>query len=442
MLLYNSINSSTSLFDNNGIKQWEKTLSSNRQLIDSTDNYILVGEDYSRMIHIIDAEGNIEQPIKLTENIDAVVLSHAHLDHSGNIPSIFKKYNPNLFLTQATLELSTLLWKDTLKIAKYEQKIPPFEKENMYQAQDNAFYLNLRKTVEISKHSKLTLYDAGHITGSVISVLEMDGKKIMYTGDFRASESSLFSGYDKDLPEVDYLIIESTYGTESHVPRKDLEDKLISEINEVLKNKGKVILAAFAIERTQELISLLYDKKIKTNIYVDGMGVKATDIFLRYSEYFKNFKEFKKATNNVKFVTNHKIRKEILRDNKPGIIITTAGMLEGGPILLYIKEFCDDQNNKIIMTGYQVEGTNGHRLKLTGKLFIDGDLYQPRCPVSQISLSGHPDKDELIEFVNLVNPKKVICIHGDSQVINDFRDILKAEGYDSIAPLTGDTIEL
>ncbi len=390
----------------------------------------------------IDFEGNVEEPIKITEMIDAIVLSHAHLDHSGDIPSLYKKFNPNLFLTQATLDLSTLLWKDTIKIAKFEKKIASFDLEDIYTTQENAFYLNNRETVEISKHSKLTFYDAGHITGSAISLLEMDDKKIMYTGDFRASESSMFPGYDKDLPEVDYLIIESTYGSESHVSRKKLEKELITEIEKTLKKRGKVILASFAIERTQEMINLLYEYKIKAPIYVDGMGVKATDIFLQYPEYFKDFREFKKATKNVNYIVNSKIRKNLLKDTNPAIIVTTAGMLEGGPVLLYLKEFGDDKNNKLIMSGYQVEGTNGHRLKTTGKLFIDGDLYQPQCEIKHISFSGHPDKDELIEFVNLVNPKKVICIHGDTSSIEDFQKLLKKEGYESFAPRTGDIIDL
>lgn len=390
----------------------------------------------------VDFEGNIEEPIKITEYIDAVILSHAHLDHSGYIPSIYKKYNPNLFLTQATLDLSYLLWKDTLKIAKFDKRIPPYDKEEISATTDNAFYLKLRETIEISKHSKLTLYDAGHIAGSSISVVEMDDKKIMYTGDFRSAESSLFAGYDKDLPKVDYLIIESTYGSQEHIPRKKIEEELILEINNTLKKKGKVILASFAIERTQELISLLNNYKVKAPIFVDGMGVKATEIFLEFPEYFKDYKEFRKAVKNVVLINNHKIRKEILQDSKPAIIITTAGMLEGGPILLYIKEFGEDQNNKIIMTGYQVENTNGYRLKTTGKLYIDGDLFTPRCEVKHISLSGHPDKNELLKFVDLVSPKKVVCIHGDTGSIVQFQKALEEKGYKTEAPRTGEIIEL
>jgi putative mRNA 3-end processing factor len=390
----------------------------------------------------VDFEGNVEEPIKITEYLDAVILSHAHLDHSGDIPSLYKKYNPNLFLTQATLDLSSLLWKDTLKIAKYEQKTPPFEKEDMYAAQDSAFFLKLNKPTEITKNSKLTFYDAGHITGSVISVIEMDGKKIMYTGDFRAEESSLFAGYDRNIPEVDYLIIESTYGSENHIPRKKIEEGLIKEIQDTLKKKGMVMLSSFAIERSQELISLMHKYKIKAPIYVDGMGVKATDIFLNYPEFFKDYKDFKKSIKDVVFIRNSKIRKNLLRETTPSIIITTAGMLEGGPILLYLKEFGDDPKNKLITTGYQVDGTNGSRLKETGKLFIDGDLYQPRCEIKHASFSGHPGRDELIKFVKKVKPKKVVCVHGDPSSIVDFRKTLEKDGFETIAPMTGEIIDL
>lgn len=390
----------------------------------------------------IDFEGNIDLPIKIKDFIDAVILSHAHLDHSGDIPSLYKKHNPNLFLTQATLDLSTLLWKDTLKIAKFEKKIPPFSKEDIYSAQENAFFLNFRETFEISKNSKLTFYDAGHITGSTIAVVETEGKKIMYTGDFRGSESSMFSEYDKNLPEVDYLIIESTYGYKEHLPRKKIEKKLIMEIENTLENKGKVILASFAIERTQELIDILYKYKVRAPIYVDGMGIKATNIFLQYPEYFKNYNDFKKATKNVSFILNHQLRKEISRKDKPCIIITTAGMLEGGPVLFYLKEFGQDNKNKLIMTGYQVKDTNGHRLINTGKLYIDRELYEPKCEVKHISFSGHADKNELYKFIDIVKPKKIICIHGDSEVIEIFQKELKQKGYKTEAPRTGETIEL
>ncbi len=396
-------------------------------------------KDKYRITH---EEKYTEAPLKIKEKLDAVILSHAHLDHSGDIPALYKNDNPNLFVTEGTLDLSNLLWKDTLKIARFERRDPPYYRDHMIEANKSAFYLDLKQTVEITDNSKLTFYDAGHIVGSTISVLEMDNKKIMYTGDFRNTRSSLFNGYDNDLPEVDYLIIESTYGDADHKPREQVEKEVIDAVKATLNRKGIVMLAAFAIERSQELIALLYKNNIKAPIYVDGMGTKATRIFLEYPEYFKDHREFKKAVNSVELVTNHRMRKEMAKDSSPKVIITTAGMLEGGPIMFYLKQYGDNKNNLLMTTGYQVEGTNGHRLHTTGKMFIDDELFEPLCEIKHNSLSAHPDQGELIELVNLVNPKKVICIHGDPDAITKFRKELKDEGYETEAPKVGDTITL
>lgn len=383
-----------------------------------------------------------EEPLKIKEHLDAVILSHAHLDHSGDIPSLYKKGDPNLFLTESTLELSNLLWLDTLKIAKYDNKEPPFYKDEIKLANKAAFYLNLRETIEISQESKLTFYDAGHISGSVISVLETEGKKIMYTGDIRGAKSTLFKGFDRNLPEVDVLITETTYGDKVHEPREKLEKELISEIKETIENGNKVILAAFAIERTQELISLMNKYKVNAPIYVDGMGVKATRIFADHKEYINDIKTFKKAIDRTELITNHRKRKEVLKSTEPAIIITTAGMLEGGPIMLYLKEFGDNRDNKLILTGYQVEGTNGDRLLQTGKLYIDKELYKINCQIKHISISAHLDEKELLELVDIVKPKKIVCIHGDPKTMDVFRKTLDKKKIENIAPKVGDIYDL
>jgi len=384
---------------------------------------------------------DVELPIAIKEYLDAIILSHAHLDHSGSIPSLFKTDTPNLFLTEATLDLSNLLWADTLKIAKFDKKSPPFEKGHIFEANKSAFYLDYRNTVEITDNAKLTFYDAGHIIGSAISVIEMDGKKIMYTGDYRFSESQLFAGCDKKLPKVDILISESTYGSEKHKDRKLVEKAVIKDVEDTLKRGGTAIIASFAIERCQELIALLYNYKIKVPIYVDGMGVKATKIFLDYKDYFKDYNNFRKATDAVKYVTKQD-RKKIVDGGKPSVIITTAGMLEGGPIMHYIKELGDNPKNSIILSGYQVEGTNGDRLVKTGKMYIDGEIYQPRAPIKKHSLSGHPGEDELLAIVKIVSPKKVVCIHGDPINIINFQKKLKELGISAVAPKVGETISL
>jgi putative mRNA 3-end processing factor len=383
-----------------------------------------------------------EHPRPVKEELTGIVLSHAHLDHSGAIPSLYKNANAPLFLTEATLELSNLLWKDTLKIAKLTGEDCGFKPQQVDDTNNSAFYIDYRVPVQISPNTKITFFDAGHIVGSVMTLVEMDHKKILYTGDFRATESQMFKGYDRKLPQVDVLITETTYADAPHKNRKEQEKLLIDEIKETLDNRGIIILPAFAIERSQELVSILDKYNIKVPVYLDGMAKKATTIFAQYPNQFVEYARFKKAVDRIEFIKNQKKREKIVSANTPCIIITTAGMLEGGPVLGYIRDLGDDPRNKIILTGYQVEGTNGRRLFDKGKLYIDGKIYAPRAKVTKHSFSAHADKLELLELIKKTNPKKVICIHGDKDVTFDFKNELKKLGITAENPAVGDILDL
>ena len=395
----------------------------------------------------VDPEGDVflsktEYPKKIKDPLHAIILSHAHLDHSGAIPYLYKQsLQTPLFLTPPTLDLSNLLWEDTIKIAKITGNDAGFKPQDIITANDSAYYLDYKKQIQITPNTKVTFYDAGHVVGSVISVVEQENQKVMYTGDFRGSESQMFRGYDKKLPAVDYLITETTYGVENHRDRKEQEKLFTTEILETLENGGSIILPAFAIERSQELISILAKYKINNvPIYLDGMSKKATMIFSQYPEFFTDFKSFKKAVEKVEFVKNRKKRDKVI--NKQCIIISTAGMLEGGPALGYIKELGADPKNRIILSGYQVKETNGYRLEQTGKLLIDGKSYQPRAKVTKHSFSAHAGRDEILDLIKRVNPRKVICVHGDKKVTNDFKEELKRMGIDAVNPQNGETVEL
>lgn len=383
-----------------------------------------------------------EHPRPVKDPLNGVILSHAHLDHSGAVPSLYKSANAPLFLTEATLQLSNLLWKDTLKIAKLTGEDCGFKQQHVDDTNNSAFYIDYKKPIQITDNTTITFFDAGHIVGSIMPLVEMDKKKILYTGDFRGSESQMFKGYDKKLPQVDYLITETTYGDEVHKNRKEQEKVLIEEIKETIDNRGIVILPAFAIERSQELISILDRYNIQVPIYLDGMAKTATTIFSQYPAHFNDFLRFKKAVERVEYIKNQKKRDKIISKQEPCIIITTAGMLEGGPVLYYIRELGDDPRNRIILTGYQVEGTNGRRLLEKNKIYIDGKVYSPRAKITKHSFSGHAGKDELLELVKKVNPKKVICVHGDKDTTFHFKDELKKLGIVAENPALGETIDL
>lgn len=383
-----------------------------------------------------------EEPRPIKENLNGIILSHAHLDHSGAIPTIFKKNNAPLFLTEGTLQLSNLLWKDTLKIAKITGEESIFKQQHIDDTNNSAFYIDYKKPIQITDNTNITFYDAGHIVGSIMPLIEMNKTKILYTGDFRATESQLFKGYDKKLPTVDYLIMETTYGDKAHINRKEQERAFIEEIKETIDNRGKVIIPAFAIERSQEIIAILAKYNINAPIYLDGMAKTATSIFLQHPTQFTDYLKFKKAVEKIEYIKNQKARDKIINKQEPAIIITTAGMLEGGPVLFFIKELGDNANNRIILTGFQVEGTNGSRLLEKNKIYIDGKQYTPKAKVTRHSFSGHADKNELIELVKKVNPKKIICVHGDKETTFSFKEELKKQGFDSENPAVGETINL
>ncbi|MFH0905979.1 MAG: MBL fold metallo-hydrolase [archaeon] len=383
--------------------------------------------------------GGVEMPFKINDYVNAVVLSHAHLDHSGAIPALYKSGTCPTFLTKATQELSNILWKDTIKIAKIKEIDSIFDKEDIIETNNYCFNIDYRKEVNITKNSTLKFFDAGHIPGSTISLIKTEGKRIMYTGDFRSSESQLFKGYDKNLENADYLITETTYGTEVHKDREKQEKLFIGDILETLDNGGSVIIPAFAIERSQEVIAILKKYRIDAPIYLDGMAKAATNIFLNYPSYFKDYKLFRKAADSVEFIKSQRNRKKLRKEQC--IIVTTAGMLEGGPVLGYIEEL-DDPKNRIILTGYQVEGTNGRRLLESGKLIIDGREFKPRADVKKYSFSAHAGKDEIIKFIKKVNPQKVVCVHGDKENIFKFKADLDKEGFNSVVPALKEVVDL
>ncbi len=415
-------------------------------LLKGKDNILL---DYGLKLNpTTQTKEDLELPAKtkhpkiVKEELTGVILSHAHLDHSGAIPTLYKNSNAPLFLTEPTLELSNLLWKDTLKIAKLTGEDCEFKPNHVDDTNNSAFYIDYRVPVQISPNTRITFYDAGHIVGSVMPLIEMDTKKILYTGDFRATQSQMFKSYDKKLPQVDVLITETTYGDIPHKDRKEQEKLLIDEIKETIDNRGIVILPAFAIERSQELVSILDRYNIKAPIYLDGMAKKATTIFAQYPDQFYDYSRFKKAVDKIEFIKNQKTREKIVSANTSCIIITTAGMLEGGPVLGFIRDLGGDPRNKIILTGYQVEGTNGRRLLDNGKLYIDGKIYAPRAKVTKYNFSAHADKNEILELIKIVNPKKVIGIHGNKNVTFNFKAELKKLGINAENPATGDMIDL
>ncbi len=366
-----------------------------------------------------------EYPMPIKTNLDAVVISHAHLDHSGNLPHLFVESNFLCYMTQPTLEIAKILWFDTLKIAGLEGMQPEWTEEEIKKTEKYTFPTAYGRGLDITKNSSLEFFDAGHIIGSAMAKLCFDGKTFLYTGDFKKEETRLFKGANLKVGNVDYLLIESTYGDRNHPPRKETEKLFVEEVQDTIDRGGWALVPAFAVGRSQEIIDILNEYKINAPIYLDGMGQKAARVTLAFPQYLKDPKFLRKALNNAVWVRRESFRKKALK--QPSVIVTTAGMLQGGPAMSYLKEIYKDENSAVLLTGYQVEGTPGRKLMETKGITVDGEGLEVRGKVEKFDFSAHASQQEMLESIKKWSPEKVFLVHGDKDVTVVFKDKIKEE---------------
>jgi len=391
-------------------------------------------------------EHGIEYPIdvKQLNKVDAVFLSHAHLDHSGALAYFAKQgLKCPIYCTEMTKQIAKVLIKDSHKVELLENFQPK------YGHQDIANAVRLMKVVQLNKQYQhkdilFTYYPAGHIAGAASVLLETNQKRILYSGDFNTIDIHSVKAPETYPKDVDYLILESTYGDREHPDRFDTELKFIDKIKEVLKRGGKVVIAGFAVGRIQELIMILADARLNVPIYVDGMGNKINQLLLTYSKNsndIRDYKAFKKSLKRIIPVKGRNFRNEIVKEKK-AIYVSTSGMLTGGPVITYLKEIWDDSRNAILLTGYQVESTNGRLLLDTGKLFLDGIQVNVKAEYHKFDFSAHAGLKEMDTYVKRMNPKKIILNHGDEEIIDYFSKYLTKKGYNVIVPELNKTIDL
>lgn len=384
----------------------------------------------------------IEYPLPIKTNLDAIVVSHAHLDHVGDLPTIFNDLHALCYFTPCTLDISKILWFDTIKIATQNGTEPVFSKDEVTRLDRYAFPLNYGKRINITKNTTLEFFDAGHISGSALSLFELANKKrFMYTGDFNGNDTRLYRKADfKSVGKVDYMVMESTYADRNHTPRKDTEKMFVEDILDVLEGGGHAVVSTFAVGRSQELIDILNEYKVNYPIYFDGMGQKAAAVMLRYPNLIRNAKFLKKSLQKAIWIKNPAMRKKVLE--QPSIIVTTSGMLQGGPVVFYLKNLYNDKKSKIFLTGYQVQGTPGRSVLDTGRMMLEGTEVAVAMKVQKYDFSAHASRDNLFDAIKTCNPEKVVLVHGDAQVSQQFQEELKMMGIDAVAARTGEILDL
>lgn len=375
-------------------------------------------------------------PIPISAKVDVVVPTHAHLDHSGAIP-IFnaQKNGCRIFAQNVTKQLSELLWLDSIKISHEEGVELPFNKRDVSETVKNFVPTNFRMPIKVRK-TRVTLFDAGHIPGSSMPFLETGTKTILYTGDYKISETRLIKGADTNLPAVDVLITESTYCDRDHPDRKSQEKELVNIVRSTLANDGVALISGFAIGRIDELLLVLDNYGIDYPIYVDGMAKKALTMINQNKYLLKEPKSLNRVLEKVEYVKDQGMRKRIIKN--PGVILSTSGMLAGGPIVWYISKLFDKQNCSLVLSGFQVEGTPGKTLLETGRYINEGIDVEVEMVVKRLDFSSHLGRTDLFHFINKLNPEKIFCVHGEHT--EDFARELKEKGHDAVAPLANNRI--
>ncbi len=350
--------------------------------------------------------------------VEAIVLSHAHLDHIGTAPIYYISGNPAIYATRPTMEMAKLMWADFLKINGYYSTYEDREVERAVAAARNIEYGDEAEAAGFT----LKFYNSGHIPGSVFTVVEADGLRIGFTGDVNTVDTKLMKGMDPgSVGKVDVLIMEATYGASTHPPRRVSEARLVSIVEEVVGRGGTVLIPAFSIARGQEVMMILEDYGVDVPVAVDGMIRKTTEIMLENKKFINNPHLLEKAYNDYLFVRGWRDRSRVWR--RPGVIIASAGMLKGGPSLYYVKKIGGDKRNAVILVSYQAEGSPGRRLLEEGK--IPGSEEMLRARLEWLDLSSHADMYGLAEMARRLKPSKIIVVHSDMEVAVKFTEYLR-----------------
>ncbi|MDG5775582.1 MBL fold metallo-hydrolase [Haloarculaceae archaeon H-GB2-1] len=376
---------------------------------------------------------------------DAVVVSHGHLDHAGAVPALCSgDARPPIHWTPPTYELALTLARDTLKLHGGSYGCP-FTEEEVKRVTEVSQTHGYRQPFEAAGH-EVTLFNAGHIPGSAHVLVDDGDTRLLYTGDFHTDDQRLVAGTTA-RPDADVVICESTYADVEHEDRATVEERFVESVRTTLWEGGTVVVPAFAIGRTQEM--LLVCAAHDVDCYVDGMGTDVTTLFKQYPEFVRDGERLQRAKSHARFVTGGGgrttysgattgQRKRIAEKNT--VIVTTSGMLSGGPAMTYVPEIRGNPVNKIAMTGYQVEGTPGRELVETGRAEFDGRVMPVSARVEQYDFSAHADRDGLESFLDSYRDSRLLLNHGDDP--EAFAADLRAEGFDASAPDLGATVSV
>jgi putative mRNA 3-end processing factor len=372
------------------------------------------------------------------KEVDALILTHSHLDHSGAIPMFYIDGQRPLYTNQLNLELTQLLIKDFIHLSGYYL---PFE------------YLELKTMMRSNKHldfgveekvgdMRFQLLNAGHTPGSAQVLIEADGKRFLFTGDFNTADSKLMAGASMDYGDLDAVVMESTYANEDHTERSVLEKRFVESATEVVAKGGIVLVPAFGVGRAQEIACILAAHHFEYPVVLDGMAREASRIIMNYKEFLRDPKLIVDAMHSVDWVEGWRDRRRALRT--PSVIVSPAGMLKGGPSSFYVSKIGKKANNAIFLVSYQIPGTPGKELMDKGICTIDGRVRKVKAHYAHFDFSSHCGASQLKDALRKLGGKpKLFVVHGAERNCELLANWAKSElGLEAVAPKTGETFEI
>lgn len=403
------------------------------------------------------------------DNLDAVVISHAHLDHCGLAPFLYKYgYDGPLYCSAPTSNLMTMLQLDYLDVASKQGVTPFYDQKDVRECVLHTIPLRFGVVTDIAPDIRLTLHNSGHILGASMVHLHIgEGlHNIVYTSDYKFGRTMLLEAATTEFPRIETVITESTYsGPDDIVPsRVEAEEALTNIINKTLERKGKVLIPVPAVGRAQEIM-LVIDGYMKRGmmreapVFIEGMISEATAIHTAYPEYLGRevrhsilHEEVNPFQSDYFTIVEHPSVRQSIIDGEPCIVLATSGMLEGGPVIEYFKNWANDERNSIIFVSYQIEGTMGRRVQkgVNEVTMMDNEgkmaALQVKMQVESIEgFSGHSDRRQLVNYLTHLTPKpeRIFVVHGEKQKTLNFGNfLLNKAGVNTVVPTVLETFRL
>jgi putative mRNA 3-end processing factor len=373
------------------------------------------------------------------KSVQGLILSHAHLDHSGAAPVFFIGGDKvKMHSTPVTAELSNLLINDFIKISG---PYLPFEYLDLLSMNKSTVLHGYKQTFQVGEMT-INFYDAGHIPGSCIISVEAGSKRLLYTGDINGQETELLNPSWKDLGEADMVITESTYATADHPERRKVEEEFVAYANAVVERGGVLLAPAFSVGRAQELALTLHKYGFKHPVGMDGMALKVNEILMRYQEYLRDPTLFRRTLESTELIVGWGQRRKFIQ--KPGVIISPAGMLVGGASVFYNERLSQNAKNGVSLVSFQVPGTAGRTLLDRGLTLINGKPTTMKAEVRKFDFSSHSGKSSLLsDLKGIKGSPRFMTVHGEEESCVSLADELHTElGVEAFAPRVGEVYEV